>query len=79
MGWQPENCDRCNEPLDESNTFYVHIVGGPPPNAVCSDCHRGFVQLMEDLFSSKKVADRSDRERIMKVRTEWFDASVAKR
>lgn len=76
MEFRPENCDRCNEPLDKDNAFYVHIVGGPPPNAVCSDCQSGFVQLMEDLFSSKKVADGRDRERIMKARTEWLSAPV---
>lgn len=74
----PENCDKCNEPLDADNTFRVRIIGGPPPQVVCTGCHDIFIRMIEDLFSSRKVGGY-DPEQINRMNTEWFNAPVVQR
>lgn len=74
----PKNCDKCNEPLDEGNTFSVRILGGPPPKVVCGSCHDDFVLIVEDLFLSKK-GGRYNSEKVAKINAEWFSAPVVQR
>lgn len=79
VGWLAKNCERCDGQLDADDTFYVRI--GIRVKVVCGNCHSGYIRMIEDLFSSRKITSGSAQEsiRMMTASVEWFNAPVTQR
>lgn len=78
MDLRSTNCDRCNDLLDEDNTFLIRI-GDWPPRDFCSDCNESFILMMEKLFLSKPVTSGRDRRGMVKAQVKWFNVPKVQR
>jgi len=78
MNLRSTNCDRCNDPLDEDNTFLI-CIGDWPTRHFCSDCNESFILMMEKLFLNKPVTSGRDRRGMVKAQVKWFNVPKVQR
>lgn len=78
MDLRPTNCDRCNDLLDEDNTFRIRI-GDWPTRFFCADCHKDYIRMLEKLFSSRSIIGGRDQRGMVKAQVKWFNVPKIQR